>query len=437
MLSSVPVNLRHSAPFLSVHRRDLSQEHQDQWRESTHKGAQSADQGDWEAAIAHFQAALAIDPDYADTHFRLATAFENNSQYEQAKTHYQRALDLDALRFRADTRMNQIIQRVASSIGNDAFSFVDSAAAFEQASQPFQPGWNLLLEHVHYDFAGTSVIAEEVSRSIISKLPGADAFQPLPREEVARRVGFPNFDTIEEIRNLQRMIQRPPFPRQSNYAKLRRFLDEKLQSVTEEVGSSMAVIQRRQEVTDSGLTDWKVHFELTVLNQRLRNTEAMYYHLNKILELYPHNRETYMKLAEVMSRDGKWREVIPYLEQSLYYTRADETKIAETMGWLGTAYLRTGEYEKATDLLLEVTEKYPDQIALTLRAYGNLIKSSRERGQVKDLERYVEDAQGYARSLVRSGKDKEFPLLQQRMSQLMTMAGYNEEAKEWAEAQAK
>jgi tetratricopeptide (TPR) repeat protein len=138
-----------------------------------------------------------------------------------------------------------------------------------------------------------------------------------------------------------------------------------------------------------------------------------------------------------MSREGKWREVIPYLEQSLYYTRGDETKIAETIAWLGTAYLRTGEYEKATDLLLEVTEKYPDQIALTLRAYGNLIKSSRERGQAKDLERYVEDAQGYARSLVRSGKDKEFPLLHQRMSQLMTMAGYAEEAKEWDEAPAK
>jgi tetratricopeptide (TPR) repeat protein len=162
----------------------------------------------------------------------------------------------------------------------------------------------------------------------------------------------------------------------------------------------------------------------------------MYEHLNKILELYPHNRETYMKMAEALSKEGKWREVVPYLEQSLYYTRGDEAKIAETMGWLGTAYLRTGEYEKATDLLLELTEDYPDQIGVTLRAYGNLIKSSRERNQAKDLERYVEDAQAYARSLTRSGKDKEFPLLYQRMSQLMTMAGYNEEAKEWAEAQA-
>ena len=436
VLSSVPVNLRHSAPFLSIHRRDLSDDRLNQWRESTRQGAQSAGQGNWEDAIAHFQAALALDPDYADTHFRLATAYENARQFQQAKTHFQRALDLDALRFRADTKINGIIRRVAAGSGNDAFSFVDSAAAAEQASEPFQPGWDLLLEHVHYDFAGTNIIAAEISRSIVSNLPGAHAYQPLPGVEVARRVGYPNFDTIEETRNLQRMIQRPPFPGQSNYAELQRFLDDKVQSVINEVGSSTTVLQRRREVADAGLADWKVHFELAVLNQRLGNTPAMYHHLNKILELYPHNRETYMKIAEALSKNGKWREAIPYLERSLYYTRGDKTKIAETIGWLGTAYLRTGDYEKATDLLLQVTEEYPEQIGLTLRAYGNLIKSSRERGQAKDVERYVEDAQAYARALIRSGKDKEFPLLHQRMSQLMAMAGHDEEAAAWAKAPA-
>jgi tetratricopeptide (TPR) repeat protein len=160
----------------------------------------------------------------------------------------------------------------------------------------------------------------------------------------------------------------------------------------------------------------------------------MYYHLDKVLELYPHNRETYMKIAEAKSKDGRWPEVIPYLEQSLYYTRGDETKIAETTGWLGTAYLRIGEYEKAEDLLLEVTEKYPDQIGLVLRAYVNLIKYSREQGKDRDLDRYIKGVQRYARSLVRSGKDKDFPLLNQRMSQILTLGGYLEEAEEWAEA---
>ena len=142
-----------------------------------------------------------------------------------------------------------------------------------------------------------------------------------------------------------------------------------------------------------------------------------------------------MNIAELMSKDGKWREVIPFLEQSLYYTRGDDTKIAEAIGWLGTAYFKTGEYDKATGLLLEVTNKYSDQIGLTLRAYGNLIKYSRERGKDRDLERYAKDVQRYAKSLIRKGKDKEYPLLYQRMSQLMTMAGSNAEAKEWADAQ--
>jgi tetratricopeptide (TPR) repeat protein len=436
LLSTVPVNLRHSAPFLSVHDQDLSKEQLDQWREHTRRGAQSSDEADWDDAVTHFQAALEINADHADTHFRLATAFENLGEFPEAKTHYERALDLDALRFRADTKINRIIHQVAANIESDAFSFVDNAAAFEQTSQPFQPGWNLILEHVHYDFAGNHILAAEISRSIAGNLTGTDDFEPLPGAEVARRIGFPNYDTIAEIQNLQGMIQHPPFPGQSNYTELAAFLSDKLERVTGAVGSPEDLIQGRQDIVRSGHADWKVYFELAVLNQRLGNSEAMYYFLNQILELYPHNRESYMKIADAMSKDGKWREVIPYLEQSLYYTRGDENKIAETIGWLGTAYLRTGEYEKATDLLLEVTEKYSDQIGLTLRAYGNLIRHSRETGNDMDLNRHIKEVQRYARSLIRSGKDKEYPLLYQRMSQVMTIGGYNAEAKEWAEAQA-
>ena len=434
VLSSVPVNLRHSAPFLSVHSPDLPGDQLEQWQELTRAGAQSTDDENWNDAIAQYQAALAIDAEYADTHFRLATALENVGDAENAETHYRRALDLDALRFRTDTRLNQIIQDVAASADSDTFSFVDSAAAFEQASQPYQPGWNLLLEHVHYGFAGNNVLAAAITRSIMSSVSPADDYQPLPVAEVARRVGFPNYDSIEEIKNLQGMILQPPFPGQSNYADLKRFLDEEVERLTNEVGSQREVVQRRQSVVEANLVDWKVHFELAVLYQRLRNPPAMYYHLNRIIELYPHNRETYMKIAEAMSMEGRWREVIPYLERSLYYTRGDDEKAAESINWLGTAHLRTGDYEKAKDLLLLMPNKYPDQIALTLRAYGNLIKYSRDNGIDKDVDRYVKDVQRYARSLIRQGKDKEFALLNQRMSQLMALAGYTAEAEEWAEA---
>ena len=103
------------------------------------------------------------------------------------------------------------------------------------------------------------------------------------------------------------MIQQPPFPGQSNYAALADHLNGKLERITAAVGSERNVIQRRQDVVRSGLVDWKVYFELAVLNQRLGNPKAMYYFLEQIIEAYPHNRETYMKLAEALSRDGRWR----------------------------------------------------------------------------------------------------------------------------------
>jgi len=435
LLSSVPVNLRNSAPFLSVHTPGLSQEQLEKWSAFTRAGAENAGKENWSDAVTHFQSALEIDPEYADTHFTLATTYENLGNVQKAKTHYERALDLDALRFRADTTINQTIQKVAASIDNSEFSFIDSAAAFEQASQPFQPGWNLLLEHVHYGFSGNHILAAGISRSIVSHVTARDDFEPLPSVEIASRVGFPNHDTIQEIKSLQSMIQRPPFPGQSNYSELKDFVNDKLASVTSEVGSAAAVVERRKDVVNSGLADWKIYFELAALNKRLRNPPAMYYHLSKLFELYPHNRESYIKIAEAMSSEGRWREVIPYLEQSLYYTRGDEKKIAETIGWLGTAHLKTGDYKKATDLLLEVTEKYSDQMGLTLRAYGNLIKYSSDNGKVKDLDRYIKDVQRYARSLIGKGKDKEYPLLYKRMSQLMAMGGYTAEAQEWAEAE--
>ncbi len=434
LLSSVPVNLRQSAPFLSVHDAELSEGQLEQWRDLISSGSTSADEQRWDSAITQFQAALELDPEYADTHFRLATAYENLGNHKAASAHYRQALDLDALRFRADSRINQIIQDVAASIQSDAFSFVDSAAAFEQASQPFQPGWNVLLEHVHYDFSGNHILAAEISRSIVNNVTGNDDYQPLPSFDVARRVGFPNYDTIEEIKNLQGMIQHPPFPGQSNYAKLKAFLNDKLESVTNAIGSRAAVVGRRQAVAERGLADWKVHFELAVLYQRMRNRPAMYRHLNQIIELYPHNRESYMKLAEELSRDARWREVIPYLEQSLYYTRGDESKIAETVNWLGTAYLRIGDYENARKRLLEVPANYPDQIDLSLKAYANLIRYARERGEQKDLAQYASDVQRYARTLVRRGKDKEYPLLYERMAQVMSMGGYTAEAQEWTDA---
>ena len=71
---------------------------------------------------------------------------------------------------------------------------------------------------------------------------------------------------------------------------------------------------------------------MAALARHLKNKQAQLYHLEQLLKLYPHNRETYINLATLLSQDGRWGEVIPLLERSLSYTRGREELVVEAVG---------------------------------------------------------------------------------------------------------
>ena len=434
VLSTVPVNLRQSAPFLSIGRDDLSASDEAKLAALRERAEAQALNGRWREAQDLWQQAIALDAGHADSHFQLATSLENLGEFALARSHYERALDLDGLRFRADTRINAIIERVARGYDSSNVSFVNSSKGFDRASAPYAPGWDLLVEHVHYDFSGNAVLARIFARAIARHLSPTTPPKLLKTEEVAARIGFPNHETIENLKNLQGMAKQPPFPGQSNYQDYLAFLATELSSVTGEVGEPKDVVRRRQQVLVNGEGDWKLHFEMTALARHLKNKQAQYYHLEQLFKLYPHNRESYINLATLLSQDGRWAEVIPLLERSLSYTRGREELVVEAVGWLGTAHLKTGNSAKATELLLSIPEDYPDQIGMSLRAYGNLIKHSVDSRDAQTTEQYLTSLENYANTLVSSGASESYPRLNQRMAQLMNMAGDKAGAARWRAA---
>lgn len=434
VLSTVPVNLRQSAPFLSIGRDDLSASDEAKLAALRERAEAQALNGRWREAQDLWQQAIALDAGHADSHFQLATSLENLGEFALARSHYERALDLDGLRFRADTRINAIIERVARGYDSSNVSFVNSSKGFDRASAPYAPGWDLLVEHVHYDFSGNAVLARIFARAIARHLSPTTPPKLLKTEEVAARIGFPNHETIENLKNLQGMAKQPPFPGQSNYQDYLAFLATELSSVTGEVGEPKDVVRRRQQVLVNGEGDWKLHFEMTALARHLKNKQAQYYHLEQLFKLYPHNRESYINLATLLSQDGRWAEVIPLLERSLSYTRGREELVVEAVGWLGTAHLKTGNTAKATELLLSIPEDYPDQIGMSLRAYGNLIKHSVDSRDAQTTEQYLTSLENYANTLVASGASESYPRLNQRMAQLMNMAGDKAGAARWRAA---
>lgn len=425
ILSTVPVNLRNNAPFLSMHSSKLNQHQLADWNVINQKARSAFIQKDWSTAIDNYRALIAIDDDYADSHFQLGRAYEKSGLLQQSKKHYQKALDLDGLHFRTNTRLNHIIKKTAYRFNSDKLSFIDSTANFEQASAPFQPGWNLFLEHVHYGFDGNYLIAKSSAKAILKKIQPLTKPLLLQKQEIAKQIAFPNDEVIAEIKNILDMIKQPPFIGQSNYETLKHFLEKKLARVIVEVGSPTEVVQRRMPLIISGKADWKIFFELAILNRYLGNKTAMYDHLKNLFKRYPHNHESYMIMATELSKEQRWEEAIDYLQASLNYTRGDKKKIAVTYTWLGTAYLRLGNYTKAKFYLEVIFKEFSDNIDLNLKAYANLIKYSHEHNLTKENAIYFQRLQAYYATLKKSGRDKNYRMLKKRMAMIKTWVSTN------------
>ena len=270
----------------------------------------------------------------------------------------------------------------------------------------------------------------------MANLQPSQRYARLSKERAAELIGFPNHETNQVMNRLLGMVQKSPFTEQSNAAELEEFTAARRDEVVAEVGNPADIVVRRQSLVEQGLADWKIHYELAEINRFLRNKEASYFHLLELVKLYPHNHESYIKLAEHLSSENKLREANEYLKQSLYYTRNDQTKDTQALGWIGLNYMKLNDYDQGQAYLEQLVDDYADQIGATIRAYGVLIKYAKERNQHNDFQSYFAGVKRYAKGLVAQDRAAEFPLLYRRMAQIMTMAGDKAEADRWQQMQA-
>jgi len=439
ILSSVPVNLRDSAPFGSSHRRNITSDELQRWKELNQTAKDAFTSANWTMAKDTYGALLEIDSEFADTHFKLAKVLENTRDFERARFHFDQALHYDTKRFRTNHVINDIIEQVASeelaNSGTQTFTYVDSVTAFNSESEPFAPGWNLLHEHVHFDFDGNYVLAREFANAIVSQIMPSASYSSLTKDEAADIIGFPNHETNQIMNRLLSMVQKSPFTNQSNFNELKAFTEKRRDEIIDEVGSPADAILRRKPVVQKGLADWKIHYELAELNRFTGNQEASYIHLRELVKLYPHNHETYVKLAELESKKGQNKQAIQYLKRSLHYTRNDQTKETQALGLIGLNYMRANQYDDGKLYFEKIVDNYADQIGATIRAYGSLIKFAKDNNQSKDLNQHINGVQRYAKRLINDGRAEEFPLLYRRMAQIMTIAENKAEAERWQSLQ--
>ena len=221
LLSTIAINLRDSAPFASLHRVGLSAEALSSWSSLVQQGAALERTGSCAEALKLYSAAAQIDDQFAELHFRIARCDWALGDYAAAKEHYVRARDLDTLRFRADSRINEIIRSVATSSGPNV-QFLDAQSLFAAESHNGVTGSELLYDHVHFTPLGNYLLALAAFERIVNILranaqSSVSSTEPLSETECERLLAFTGHDRSRVAAEMVDRLQRPPFTTQLNH----------------------------------------------------------------------------------------------------------------------------------------------------------------------------------------------------------------------------
>ncbi len=217
IVSTVATNLKDCAPFASQHRQDLSPEELSSWSTLVQQGSDFESDHAYDDALKAYLAALSIDDQYAELEFRTARTLWKKSDFEGAKQHFQRARDLDTLRFRADSKINDINRSVAKSIPGT--ELIDAAAMFEQQSPNGITDSELVYEHVHMTPEGNYLLARAMFLTIASDIAG----YPIPENEIPtqaeceRLLAFTPYDRARIASEMLDRLKKPPFTNQLNH----------------------------------------------------------------------------------------------------------------------------------------------------------------------------------------------------------------------------
>jgi tetratricopeptide (TPR) repeat protein len=221
VISTVGTNLKDCAPFASEHREGLRPDELRSWEDLVQRGAALEAAGSHAEALKLYLAAAEIDPQYAELQFRIARSLWALGNFAEAKQRFVRARDLDTLRFRADSRINEIIRALPGA--DSGVGLVDAAAVFAVESEHGVPGGELFYEHVHMNPRGNYVLAralfEQVSGRLPSELRQAAGNADVPSEEECERLlAFTPYDRARVAGLILSKLQRPPFTNQLNHS---------------------------------------------------------------------------------------------------------------------------------------------------------------------------------------------------------------------------
>jgi tetratricopeptide (TPR) repeat protein len=398
VVSTVAVNLKDCAPFASLHRADLSDAQKTEWEGSYQAGVNAEQAGKMSEATPSYSQAARIDDTWADLQFRKGRLLWLAGEFADANRHFTLARDYDALRFRADTRINDIIRQSTTNRLNEGIAFLDGEALLAQHSPHGVAGGELLYEHVHLNFTGNYWLALGIAEQIadVVKPPALTGQTPARTDwisagECAAQLALNEWDRCQTLDIVRQRLEGPPFTLQLNHEEQRARVQKELaecRSVLSAETMSNATLRCEQALA-SNPNDWVLHQELAQLLQGPPDKappQRAIEEWRRVIALVPHYADAHYGLGVVLDRAGQTAEAEAQLRLALklnkYYPNA-----LNAFGKVLAAQNRTTEAVENYEKAIQLKPHFPDALVGLGEALERLGKKAEAKARFEEASR--------------------------------------------------
>ncbi|MDP7638703.1 MAG: tetratricopeptide repeat protein [Candidatus Hydrogenedentes bacterium] len=325
VLCTLGVNEGDLAPFGSLHPPGFGEEQQAAWQEYFEAGVALEEAGSWTGAIESFSQAEALDGTYAELQFRLGRCARALGRYDEAKRLFALARDLDTLRFRTDSRLNESTRTVAADMAAEGVLLTDVDRLLSEASPNGIPGSELFCDHVHFTFAGNYLIARALLEKVEQALPdslgatGSGKRDPLTEEECAKRLALTEWDLAQQAHSLYKRVMLAPFTNRCDHDASLAELKERREALRPQLGEAgrTKAIPAYREALRAAPNDSMMRLRLGALLLKHKDPAAAEEELRHVIRRLPQEMMPRVLLSRVLTTqedyggaEAIWREML-------------------------------------------------------------------------------------------------------------------------------
>lgn len=390
IISTVAANLRDNAPFASVHRPGLSEPELKTWRGLCDSAAFLAAAGMPEAALRLYMKAEDIDSVPAEPRFRMGRSLLALGRAEEAAQAFQTALDRDALRFRADSRLNSILRESGRGRSSEGIWLADADSVFRSAAVDHAPGAEFFYEHVHLRFEGNYLLARTLvpyldSALAVSGKADSRSSGPLLSAEACRAsLALTGWNRLEMAKKILAMAERPPFSGKSDSGEHRARLKREVDSLGAYTGndSLQAVLEEYQRAIPAAPGDLTLRRNLGDLFYACDYLPQAAENYRAVLEGVPQDTRTRQMLAKSLAEQGDGKGAVEEYGRALEFTPG----AVELRNGLANSLAGMGDYAEAVRQYAIALQGNPD----LAEVHFNLSRALTALGRTREAAEHLQ-----------------------------------------------